>query len=150
MANRSNKRRQHFLTVTTASLASLAIGVGAFTFVPTAMATDTLPWGRFNEKQAVGEHQPYNHGYSGMDILHWSPQADWNSHYLRSRVPLQQRIAANADTQKNPQLPADTEFFNLAGDYGNAFFESFHDNNVFSQYLFNYWQYTDYYGTWHG
>lgn len=40
--------------------------------------------------------------------------------------------------------------FNLAGDYGNAFFESFHDNNVFSQYLFNYWQYTDYYGTWPG
>lgn len=40
--------------------------------------------------------------------------------------------------------------FNLAGDYGNAFFESFHDNNVFSQYLFNYWQYTDYYGAWPG
>jgi endo-beta-N-acetylglucosaminidase D len=101
-------------------------------------------------EQSAGANQPYQHGYTGLDILNWNPDADKDSEYLRSRVPLQTRIAANAATQKDPNLPADTEMFNLAGDYGNAFFESFHDNNVFSQYLFNYWQYTDYYGTWHG
>ena len=101
-------------------------------------------------EQSAGANQPYQQGYTGLDILNWNPDADKDSEYLRSRVPLQTRIAANAATQKDPNLPADTEMFNLAGDYGNAFFESFHDNNVFSQYLFNYWQYTDYYGTWHG
>ena len=67
----------------------------------------------------------------------------------RSPLDLAQSFTSSI-TQKDPSLPADTEMFNLAGDYGNAFFESFHDNNVFSQYLFNYWQYTDYYGTWPG
>ncbi|RSX57243.1 endo-beta-N-acetylglucosaminidase [Bifidobacterium samirii] len=123
--------------------------------VAPANATDTMPWGgqyadTGHPEQAAGDHQPYQHGYTGLDILNWDPAADKDSQYLRSRVPLQARIAANATTQKDPDLPADTEMFNLAGDYGNAFFESFHDNNVFSQYLFNYWQYTDYYGTWHG
>ena len=120
-----------------------------------ANATDTMPWGgqyadTSHPEQTAGANQPYQHGYTGLDILNWNPAADKDSEYLRSRVPLQTRVAANAATQKNPNLPADTEMFNLAGDYGNAFFESFHDNNVFSQYLFNYWQYTDYYGTWHG
>lgn len=120
-----------------------------------ASATDTMPWGgqyadTSHPEQSAGANQPYQHGYTGLDILNWNPDADKDSEYLRSRVPLQTRIAANAATQKDPNLPADTEMFNLAGDYGNAFFESFHDNNVFSQYLFNYWQYTDYYGTWHG
>ena len=118
--------------------------------VPSAAATDTLPWGRFNPDWAAGENQPYNHGYTGLDLLHWSPEADVYSQYLRSRVPLQERIDANAATQRDSDLPADTQMLNLAGDYGNAFFESFHDNNVFSQYLFNYWQYTDFYATWHG
>ncbi|WP_411327149.1 endo-beta-N-acetylglucosaminidase [Bifidobacterium longum] len=67
----------------------------------------------------------------------------------RSPLDLAQSFTSSI-TQKDPSLPADTEMFNLAGDYGNAFFESFHDNNVFSQYLFNYWQYTDYYGAWPG
>ena len=57
----------------------------------------------------------------------------------RSPLDLAQSFTSSI-TQKDPSLPADTEMFNLAGDYGNAFFESFHDNNVFSHYLFNYWQ----------
>jgi endo-beta-N-acetylglucosaminidase D len=123
--------------------------------VPAASATDTMPWGgqyadTAHPEQAAGPNQPYQHGYTGLDIMNWNPAADKDSQYLRSRVPMQARIAANSATQKNPNLPADTEMFNLAGDYGNAFFESFQDDNVFSQYLFNYWQYTDYYGTWHG
>lgn len=115
-----------------------------------AFATDTLPWGRVANEEAAGVHQPYQHGYTGLDILKWSPAADADSAYLRSRVPLQKRIPANAQSQRDPSKPADTQMFNLAGDYGNAFFESFHDNNVFSQYLFNYWQYVDYQGSWHG
>lgn len=105
---------------------------------------------RHQPSGAVYGNQPHQHGYTGLGILNWNPAADKDSEHLCSRVPLQTRIATNAATQKNPNMPADTEMFNLAGDYGNAFFESFHDNNVFSQYLFNYWQYTDYYGTWHG
>lgn len=38
----------------------------------------------------------------------------------------------------------------MSGDYGNAFFDSTPYTNEFSQYLFNYWQYTDYYSYWHG
>ena len=30
------------------------------------------------------------------------------------------------------------------------FFDSYPYTNEFSQYLFNFWQYTDYYGSWHG
>ncbi|WEV53460.1 Ig-like domain-containing protein [Bifidobacterium sp. ESL0704] len=115
-----------------------------------ASATDTLPWGMTDAKYAVGENQPYNHGYTGEDILNWSPGSDEYASRLRARVPLQQRIAPDAATQKDANLPSDTQMFDLAGDYGNAFFESFHDNNVFSQYLFDYWQYADYYGSWHG
>ena len=150
VVHRRNTRR--WLRAGLAAVLSMAT-LGAL--VAPANATDTMPWGgqyadTGHPEQAAGAHQPYQHGYTGLDILNWDPASDKDSQYLRSRVPLQTRIAANAATQKDPNLPADTEMFNLAGDYGNAFFESFHDNNVFSQYLFNYWQYTDYYGTWHG
>ena len=124
-------------------MAGVAAAVGAAVLLSggaVASATDTLPWGLANPEQAAGQNQPYNHGYTALDILKWNPQNDADSKYLRARVPLQPRIAANAATQKNQQLPADTEMLNLAGDYGNAFYESFQYNNVFSQYLFNYWQ----------
>ncbi|MFC7581086.1 Ig-like domain-containing protein [Schaalia naturae] len=126
--------------------AALAVTVAALA-QPPAHATDTLPWAG---DQAAGENQPYGHGYTGLDILNWSPQADEGSEYLRARVPLQERNAALAATQRDPGLSPGTQLFDLAGDYGNAFFESFQDTNVFSQYLFNYWQYTDYYASWHG
>lgn len=146
-SSRAAKRQHRLAKAVTAAAASVAVLLGG---CAVAHATDTLPWGQFNPDWAAGANQPYNHGYTGLDILNWSPEADQDSQYLRARVPLQPRISANATTQRNPDLPADTEMMNIAGDYGNAFFESFQDNNVFSQYLFNYWQYTDYYGTWHG
>lgn len=130
-----------------------AIGAAAATVlcaVPQAQATDTIPWGRVDAKYAAGRHQPYGHGYTGEDILQWSPEKDEYARQLRARVSLQPRIDPDASTQKNPGLPADTQMFDLAGDYGNAFFGSYQDDNVFSQYLFNYWQYADYYASWHG
>lgn len=83
-----------------------------------ASATDTMPWGgqyadTSHPEQSAGANQPYQHGYTGLDTLNWNPDADKDSEYLRSRVPLQTRIAANAATQKDPNLPADTEMFQL-------------------------------------
>lgn len=112
-----------------------------------AQASDTLPW---TGDSAPGAHQPRQHGYTAMSVLDWSPKTDPDAALMRARVPLQARNAADADTQKNPGLSADTQMLVLAGDYGNAFFESHQDTNEFSQYLFNFWQYTDFYGTWHG
>ncbi|HWS35574.1 MAG TPA: hypothetical protein VN408_22895 [Actinoplanes sp.] len=65
-------------------------------------------------------------------------------------MPLQRRVAPISGTQANPNLDPAVENLTLAGDYGNAFFESYQYNNEFSAYLFNYWQYTDYYAAWHG
>lgn len=97
-----------------------------------------------------GETQPFQHGYRSVDILNWSPQNDPYAEALRSHVPLQERIDSFADTQANPNLNPDTSLTNLNGDYGNYFFDSNPYTNEFSQYAYNFWQYTDYYGGWHG
>ncbi|MFD7501249.1 endo-beta-N-acetylglucosaminidase [Streptomyces sp. NPDC059850] len=123
--------------------AALALTLGA----GSALASDTLPW---EGESAVGANQPYQHGYSSTDLLRWNPADDTNAELLRAKVPLQTRIAPNAATQRTPSLPADTQSLTLAGDYGNAFFESHPYTNEFSQYLFNYWQYSDVYASWHG
>lgn len=47
-------------------------------------------------------------------------------------------------------MSAAPEYFTLTGDYGNAFFDSYSYTNEFSQHVFNFWQYVDYYGSWHG
>ncbi|WP_155055316.1 endo-beta-N-acetylglucosaminidase [Streptomyces blattellae] len=120
---------------------ALTLGAGS------AGATDTLPW---TGDSAIGANQPYQHGYSSTDLLRWNPADDTDAEYLRAKVPLQDRVAPNSATQRNPALPAETQQLTLAGDYGNAFFESNAYTNEFSQYLFNYWQYTDVYASWHG
>ncbi|MFF1359647.1 endo-beta-N-acetylglucosaminidase [Streptomyces sp. NPDC058297] len=114
---------------------------------PMAMASDTLPW---EGKSAKGVNQPYQHGYSATTLLDWDPRTDTDAGRLRARIPLQKRAGADPATQRNPDLPAETQNLTLAGDYGNAFFESHPYTNEFSQYLFNYWQYTDAYASWHG
>lgn len=119
----------------------------AFSFTTPALAGDTLP---YLGDSAKGENQPYQHGYRGEDFLNWNPETDKYSEYLRAKVPLQERNEAFSETQANKNLSPNTEFFALAGDYGNAFFDSYPYTNEFSQYLFNFWQYTDYYGSWHG
>ncbi|GAB6902963.1 endo-beta-N-acetylglucosaminidase [Kineosporia succinea] len=103
-----------------------------------ATASDTLPW---TGAAAKGANQPFQHGYTAADLLRWTPGSDLFGDLTRSRVPLQQRI----DTGEKG-----AEHLTLAGDYGNAFFESYPYNNEFSAYTFNFWQYTDYYASWHG
>lgn len=127
-AGRASARTRHRKWLRSGLAAVLSMATLAALAAP-ASATDTMPWGgqyadTSHPEQSAGANQPYQHGYTGLDILNWNPDADKDSEYLRSRVPLQTRIAANAATQKDPNLPADTEMFNLAGDYGNAFFES--------------------------
>jgi endo-beta-N-acetylglucosaminidase D len=115
--------------------------------VTPALAGDTLPYEGISAK---GENQPYQHGYTSAQIMDWTPESDIYGDLLRARVPLQPRNAPFAPTQANPELSPDTQMFTMSGDYGNAFFDSTPYTNKFSQYLYNYWQYTDYYGYWHG
>lgn len=110
-------------------------------------ADDTLP---YKGEAAKGENQPYQHGYRAEDIMNWSPKTDPDAEMLRAKVPLQNRNAAFADTQANPKLSTKPQYFTLTGDYGNAFFDSYPYTNEFSQHEFNFWQYVDYYGSWHG
>lgn len=117
------------------------------TLSPSVYAGDTLP---YEGESAKGPNQPYQHGYASSHILDWTPTKDVYGDMLRARVPLQQRNSSFAATQAQPALSPDTQMFTLSGDYGNAFFDSYSYTNKFSQYLFNYWQYTDYYGYWHG
>ncbi|RMB80771.1 endo-beta-N-acetylglucosaminidase [Streptomyces shenzhenensis] len=128
-------------TAALAALLAVALGPGS------AVAGDTLPW---PGESAVGANQPYQHGYSPTELLRWNPADDTDAELLRAKVPLQSRIAPDAATQRNPSLSAETQLLTLAGDYGNAFFESHPYTNEFSQYLFNYWQYADVYASWHG
>ncbi|MCI9274479.1 MAG: hypothetical protein HFE39_11110, partial [Clostridiales bacterium] len=110
---------------------------------------DTLP-PREGEQGFKGEHQPSAHGYSRENILNWSPETDGYAEFMRARVPLQERNEAFRATQANPLLDQEVESLSLMGDYGIGFFDSFQYNDQFSQYLFNYWQYLDYYAAWHG
>ena len=112
-----------------------------------AFAGDTLP---YRGESALADNEPTSHGYRAEDLLSWDPATDPDAELLRARVPLQNRIAAVAATQANPSLNPEVEYLTLAGDYGNAFFGGTSYTNEFSEYCFNFWQYIDYYGPWHG
>ncbi|TDC65328.1 endo-beta-N-acetylglucosaminidase [Micromonospora sp. KC207] len=131
------------------SLTAVAVAVAlVVTLSPSsAAASDTLPW---EGVAAKGANQPYQHGYTSADLLRWTPESDLFGDMTRARVPLQPRVAPLKATQADPKLDPAVQQLTLAGDYGNAFFESYPYNNEFSAYLFNYWQYTDYYAAWHG
>lgn len=137
-------RKRFSSKVLAVALTSVMLSHG---FAALAYAGDTLP---YKGESAKGPNQPYQHGYTSMDILKWTPESDPYGDMLRSRVPLQKRIAPYAATQASPELSPETQMFALSGDYGNSFFDSYSYTNEFSQYLFNYWQYTDYYSYWHG
>ncbi len=128
-------------TTLAAALAVTLAGAGG------AAASDTLPW---EGDSAKGANQPYQHGYNPDALLAWDPATDPGAELLRARVPLRERADADASTQRDPSLPAETQALTLAGDYGNAFFESHPYTNEFSQHLFSFWQYTDVYASWHG
>lgn len=141
MLSRLGKKKKT-LIVTISALFTLQAS-----FSSTALAGDTLP---YTGSSATGLNQPIQHGYTANDILEWEPETDKDAEMLRSRVPLQERNQAFAATQANPALSPDTQMFNLAGDYGNAFMDSTAYTNKFGQYTFPYWQYVDYYSYWHG
>ncbi|MEK5238895.1 hypothetical protein NST99_24700 [Paenibacillus sp. FSL L8-0470] len=130
-------------------LTSAVVGAALLvTLLPqTALAGDTWP---FKNESAHGKNQPSVHGYTSNQIADWSPETDPYAALLRSRVPLQQRIAPFAATQANPKLNPKVQMITVAGDYGNAFIENAPYTNKFAQYHFNYWQYIDYYSYWHG
>lgn len=128
-------------------LVSLLVILAMLTSAVPVQAGDTLPAVGQGER---GANQPSLHGYRAQEFKDWNPQTDPYAPYLRARVPLQERIAPFAPTQARPNLNPQVEMFNLAGDYGNAFFENYQYNDQFSLYLFNFWQYVDYYGSWHG
>ncbi|WP_081972170.1 endo-beta-N-acetylglucosaminidase [Paenibacillus borealis] len=142
MVSHTRTPKLHKLTSTVLSAALLV------TLLPqTALAGDTWP---FQEESAHGANQPSVHGYTSNQIADWSPETDQDAELLRSRVPLQQRIAPFKATQANPDLNPDVQMINVAGDYGNAFIENAPYTNKFAQYHFNFWQYIDYYSYWHG
>ncbi|MHC1750662.1 MAG: Ig-like domain-containing protein [Cellulosilyticaceae bacterium] len=97
-----------------------------------------------------GENQPATIGYTAVDMEKWSPSTDPYSDLLTAKIPLQERNTPFGPTQANPNLSPETEFYNLIGDYSNYFFGGEPYNNEFSQYVYNFWQYADYYGGWHG
>ena len=71
VVHRRNTRR--WLRAGLAAVLSMAT-LGAL--VAPANATDTMPWGgqyadTGHPEQAAGAHQPYQHGYTGLDILNW-------------------------------------------------------------------------------
>ncbi|MEJ8306390.1 endo-beta-N-acetylglucosaminidase [Saccharibacillus sacchari] len=130
-----------------AASAALALSLIASALPLQASAGDTWP---FTGDSAQGLNQPSVHGYTSGHILDWTPERDRDAELLRSRVPLQPRIAPFAATQADPTISSDVHMMNVAGDYGNAFIENAPYTNKFAQYHFNFWQYTDYYSYWHG
>ncbi|UVI28400.1 endo-beta-N-acetylglucosaminidase [Paenibacillus spongiae] len=97
----------------------------------------------------VNSHQPTIHGYHAKDIKNWSPETDPHAKYLRSRVPLAKRITPFAATQANPGLSSKPQVMNLAPDYNNMK-TGYKYNDTFCCNLLKFWQYTDFYGSWHG
>lgn len=110
-------------------------------------AADTMPW---TGDKAIGKNQPHVVGQRIYDLKYWEQDSEDDAELLRAKVPLQDRIENFAATQANPAINSKAEIFNMQGDYGNSFFEATTYNNAFAPYLFNYWQYTDYYASWHG
>ncbi|UVI30183.1 endo-beta-N-acetylglucosaminidase [Paenibacillus spongiae] len=97
----------------------------------------------------AGAHQPSMHGYDANAVIHWSPDTDPHAKYFRSRVPLAKRIPAFAPTQAKPGLSPDPQLMNLSADYDKAN-EGYKYSDTFTCNLLKFWQYTDYYGSWHG
>ncbi|MFG2648765.1 hypothetical protein [Streptomyces sp. NPDC048436] len=95
-------------------------------------------------------HQPFMHGYDAEALKSWSPGVDRWARYFRSRVPLAQRIAPFPATQARPRLPTGAQVMNLCNDYDGAFFTARKYDDAFARRLLRFWQYSDFYGSWHG
>ena len=104
----------------------------------------------YKDHSKVGANQPLMLGHRIIDLKNWNPETDPWADLMRAEVPLQENIAPYAATQANPALKSEAEVMYMAGDYGNSFNQGTPYNNQFSENMFNFWQYVDYYCAWHG
>ncbi|SHI45189.1 Endo-beta-N-acetylglucosaminidase D [Tessaracoccus bendigoensis DSM 12906] len=102
------------------------------------------------EDKALASAQPRFSGYRIQEIRDWTPEADPHAAFLRSRVPLQPRIAALRETQADPSLDGHAQVMLMQADYGNAFFDTAMANDDFCNHALNFWGYVDYFSPWHG
>ncbi|WP_329566954.1 endo-beta-N-acetylglucosaminidase [Streptomyces sp. NBC_01361] len=93
---------------------------------------------------------PYMHGYDAAALKSWSPGTDRWARHFRSRVPLARRIAPFPATQAHPDLATGPQLMNLTYDYDDAFFTARKYGDAFARRLLRFWQYSDFYGSWHG
>ena len=87
MTNRQDKLRKntgarHIGHRTTFTGCVLGVTIGLVIPAVPASASDTLPWAG---ESAVGENQPYQHGYTVPDLLDWDPAQDRYAPLLRDR-----------------------------------------------------------------
>ncbi|MFF2473291.1 hypothetical protein [Streptomyces sp. NPDC058066] len=94
--------------------------------------------------------RPYMHGYDAAALKSWSPGTDRWARHFRSRVPLAPRIAPFPATQAHPDLATGPQLINLTYDYDDAFFTARKYGDAFARRLLRFWQYSDFYGSWHG
>ncbi|WP_405784556.1 hypothetical protein OG512_40135 [Streptomyces sp. NBC_01378] len=94
--------------------------------------------------------RPYMHGYDAAALKSWSPGTDRWARHFRSRVPLAPRIAPFPATQAHPDLATGPRLMNLTYDYDDAFFTARKYGDAFARRLLRFWQYSDFYGSWHG
>lgn len=118
----------------------------SFTLVMGVFTINTTTVSAFSR----GTHQPCIHGYHANDVINWSPETDEYAKYNRSRVPLATRIPAFSQTQAKPNLSTEPTFHCLAADYDGLDLRPVKYNDDYTAYLFNFWQYTDTYSSWHG
>lgn len=126
---------------------SLVLAMAMFLSVAGTVSADT--WA-YKDHSKVGDNQPLFIGHRIIDLKNWNPETDPWSDLMRAEVPLQSTIDPHAATQANPALSSKVEVMYMAGDYGNSFNQGTPYNNQFSENMFNFWQYVDYYCSWHG
>lgn len=126
---------------------SLVLAAAMFCSLAGTVSADT--WA-YKDHSAVTSNQPLMLGHRIIDLKNWNPETDPWADLMRAEVPLQTTIDPYAATQVNPTLSSDVEVMYMAGDYGNSFNQGTPYNNQFSENMFNFWQYIDYYCAWHG
>ncbi len=110
----------------------------------------------YHYEEELGDNQPWVHSYRIDSLLDWSSETDRYADYNRALIPLQERNEKYTATQANPNLTAEAELLVLAGDYQTGQDDMWNAGSLsaygdtFARYCFNFWQYMDYYGTWHG
>ena len=121
----------------------------------TIEATHALPPppGSIKDKDGLvtWPHEPWLHGYLAKDLANWSQATDPYAKYLRSRVPLAQRIPVFSATQANPRLTYGPQVSELSRDYVlNMTCRGLRYQDDATLRTSRFWQYVDMFGAWHG